>query len=144
MMNRSRLSILLVAAGCLAGTALGAPPPTADERLQGADRFERDGWVYVHLEGRPERIGFQHGSLLAAEIGDFLRVIQPYLKTTTRRDWGFYREAAERMLWPRIDAEYRREIDGIVAGLAAKGIAADRWDLVVLNANQELPYYYVP
>ncbi len=48
------------------------------------------------------------------------------------------------MLWPRIDDEYRREIDGIVAGMASKGIAADRWDLVALNANEELPYYYVP
>ena len=32
-----------------------------DPRLQGAYRSERDGWVYVHLEGSPERIGFQHG-----------------------------------------------------------------------------------
>ena len=126
--------------------ALAGPPVTssADPRLQGAYRTERDGWVFVHLEGSPERIGFQHGSLLAAEIGDFLRVIKPFLKKSTGRDWAFYRDAAETMLWPRIDEEYRREIDGIVAGLASKGIAADRWDLVALNANQELPYYYVP
>ena len=31
-----------------------------------------------------------------------------------------------------------------MAGLKAKGVDADRWDLVALNANQELPYYYVP
>ena len=48
------------------------------------------------------------------------------------------------MLWSGIDAEYQREIDGIVAGLKSKGVEADRWDLVALNANQELPYYYVP
>jgi hypothetical protein len=148
-MNRSLLITWLMAAGCLTGPAdcslFGAtePPPT-DERLQGAHRFERDGWVYIHLEGPPEQLGFQHGYLLAAEIGDFLRVIKPYLKTSSHRDWGFYREAAERMLWPRIDEEYRREIDGIVAGMKAKGVEADRWDLVALNANQELPYYYVP
>jgi hypothetical protein len=130
----------------MAATALGAaPPPTADSRLEGTLRIEgRNGWIFVHLEGPPERIGFQHGYLLADEIADFLRAIKPFLKTSTRRDWSFYREAAERMLWPRIDAEYRREIDGIVDGLAAKGVTADRWDLVALNANQELPYYYVP
>ena len=32
----------------------------------GEYRFEHDGWIYVHLEGSPEQIGFQHGSLLAA------------------------------------------------------------------------------
>jgi hypothetical protein len=142
--------LLLVAVGCLAargGMARGAdpaPPAAADGRLVGAHRFDRAGWIYVHLEGPPERLGFQHGYLLAEEIGDFLRALKPYLKASTRRDWDFYREAAKRMLWPRIDQEYRREIDGIVAGLAARGVAADRWDLVALNANQELPYYYLP
>ena len=148
-MNHAHLITLLVTAGFLAGPAgdvlAGAgEPPATHERLQGAYRLERDGWVYVHLEGPPDRIGFQHGYLLAAEIGDFLRVIKPFLKTSTRRDWGFYRSAAEKMLWPRIDEEYRREIDGIVSGMKAKGVDADRWDLVALNANQELPYYYVP
>ncbi len=98
----------------------------------------------MHLEGSPEQIGFQHGSLLSGEIADLLRVIKPYLEKSSNRDWGFYREASEKMLWPGIDAEYRQEIDGIALGLQSKGVKADRWDLVALNANQELPYYYVP
>ncbi len=119
--------------------------PTADSaRLQKAHRFDKHGWIYVHLEGSPEEIGYQHGYLLANEIADLLRVIKPYLAGATKRDWDFYRQAAERMLWSGIDPEYRREIDGIAQGLAASGVAADRWDLVALNANQELPYYYVP
>ena len=124
-----------------------APPAAVqapDSRLEGSYRFERNGWIYVHLEGAPGRLGYQHGYLLAAEIEDLLRVLPPFLKETTKRDWAFYRQAAEQMLWPEIDPEYQREIDGIVAGLAAKSITADRWDLVALNALEELPYYYVP
>ena len=48
------------------------------------------------------------------------------------------------MLWPKMDAEYQQEIDGIVAGLDARGVAADRWDVVALNAIEELAEYYVP
>src|SRR5262249_34647868 len=103
-----------------------------------------NGWIYVHLEGPPEQLGYQHGYLLAAEIGDLIRVEKPFLKQTTKRDWDFYRQTAERMLWPKIDAEYQREIDGIVAGAAAHGVKADRWDIVVVNALMELPGYYVP
>jgi hypothetical protein len=114
------------------------------DRLRGSYRFERDGWIYVHLEGPPESIGYQHGQLLAGEIADFLRVIKPFFEHSTKRDWSFYRAAAEKMLWPTTDPEYQREIDGIVAGLKAKGVNADRWDVLALNANQELPYYYVP
>jgi len=133
---------------CLAGTQprihAGDLPPANSARVQKAHRFEKHGWIYVHLEGSPEEIGYQHGYLLASEISDLLHVIKPYLEGATKRDWNFYRKAAEQMLWNRIDSEYQREIDGIVQGLAAKGVAADRWDLVALNANQELPYYYVP
>jgi Phospholipase B len=148
MSHRRRFSLALITAllAWPSAAAMGDPPssPAKDGRLRGTHRSEKDGWIFVHLEGSPERIGFQHGYLLAPEIGDFLRVIKPFLQKSTGRDWEFYRKASETMLWPRIDDEYRREIDAIVAGLASRGVHADRWDLVALNANQELPYYYVP
>jgi hypothetical protein len=147
-MSRFVPSALLVTTVVLAGAfppvAGGDERTAGSNRLDGSHRFQRDGWIYVRLEGPPEQIGYQHGYLLAGEIADFLQVIKPYLEKSSKRDWNFYRQAAETMLWDRIDPEYQREIDGIVAGLSAKGVRADRWDLVALNANQELPYYYVP
>jgi len=44
--------------------------------LRGAYRFERGGWVYVHLEGSPREIGYQHGHLLAAEIFDAFQSVR--------------------------------------------------------------------
>jgi hypothetical protein len=117
---------------------------TQDHQLQGSYRFERNGWIYVHLEGSPDRVGYQHGYLLAPEIDDLLRVSQPFLEHETKRDWNFYRKASEEILWPKIDAEFQSEIDGIVKGANAHGVKADRWDIVALNALEELPYYYVP
>ncbi len=35
-------------------------------------RFQQGGWTYVHLEGTPAEIGYQHGYLLAPEIADNL------------------------------------------------------------------------
>ena len=46
---------------------------TKDNRLAGAYRFNKNGWIYVHLEGSPEQIGYQHGYLLADEIGEIGR-----------------------------------------------------------------------
>ncbi len=124
--------------------AAAAKDPAPADRLQGAYRFERSGWIFVHLEGTPDRVGYQHGTLLAPEIADLLRVTKPFLQHATGKDWAFYRDAAEKIMWPGIDAEYREELDGIVAGLADKGEKIDRWDIVALNAMEELPYYYVP
>ena len=100
------------------GVAPSAASPAAiplDPRLAGSTRFERGGWIYVHLEGSPEKIGFQHGYLLAPEIGDAFAAIKLLDTHSTQRDWGFFRKTAHEMLWPKIDAEYQAELKGIVA-----------------------------
>jgi len=43
--------------------------------LSKANRFEKNGWTYIHIEGNPEERGFQHGYLLANEIDEALRGI---------------------------------------------------------------------
>jgi hypothetical protein len=99
---------------------------TAEQAAAGSYRVERDGWIFVHLEGSPSQVGYQHGYRLSAEIQDLLRVTKPFLLETTKRDWAFYRDVAETILWPGIDEEYRAELDGIVSGLSARGVTADR------------------
>ena len=61
------LAILSVAPAGFAGVKQDASK-SGDARLKPAYRFERGGWVYVHLEGSPADIGYQHGYLLAPEI----------------------------------------------------------------------------
>ena len=113
-------------------------------RLGGAYRFERGGWVYVHLEGSPREIGYQHGYLLAAEILDAFQSVKLRDTHETRRDWEFFRQAAREMLWPKIDREYQEELQGIAEGLKAQRVTMDLDDVVALNAFEELPDYYVP
>ena len=63
----------------LAGTAARAVDRMHEHRTSGAEpgyRFERGGWTYVHLQGSPEDIGYQHGYLLSAEIEDNYKVLK--------------------------------------------------------------------
>jgi hypothetical protein len=142
-MRRISSGLMVLASLALGPSGLARGEGDAS-RLVGSHRTEKDGWIYVHIEGPPGTLGYQHGYLLADEIADLLRVVKPFLERTTGRGWSFYREASERMLWKGVDPEYRLEIDGIVEGMAANGVKADRWDLVALNAIMELPYYYAP
>jgi len=107
-------------------------------------RFERDGWIYVHLEGTPYDVGYQHGYLLATEIADAFATIRLEMTHDTGRDWDFFRRAAHTMLWPKLDPEYQFELKGIVDGLHATGTKLDLDDVVAFNAFSELPDYYVP
>jgi len=116
-----------------------------DPRLLKASRQEKAGWIYIHLEGSPGEIGYQHGYLLAKEIDEGLHMMKYFLKNSTGKNWDFYREAVRKMsYWSKMDKEYQEEISGIVEGLKARGKIFDIYDLVVLNANIELAQYYVP
>ncbi len=101
----------------------------------------QNGWIFVHLEGTPFDMGFQHGYLLAPEIEDAEKVVVLEQTHEGKKDWKFFRNAAKDMMWPHIEPQYREELHGITAGLKAKGIKLDLWDVVALNAFCEWDYY---
>ncbi len=121
-------------------SALRAGAPQAE--LKGAFRRpESNGWTFVHLQGTPHQIGFQNGYLLAPEIEDALKVTTLETTHATRKDWQFFRDAAQNMMWPHIEQEYREELQGITDGVNARGVKMDLWDVVGLNASEEWGYY---
>src|ERR1700759_1464179 len=90
-------------------------------RLANASRFDKNGWIYVHLEGSPKDIGFQHGYLLASEIDDLIRAMKLVLPHESGKDWAFYKEFVKKAFWDKVDQEYQEELAGISEGLKAKG-----------------------
>ena len=145
MSNRRRVaSFFLLLLGCAAGFAFAADSQGDAVRLKPAYRFERSKWIYVHLEGSPGDIGYQHGYLLSAEIADGFNTVRFKDTHRTKRDWEFFRETAKTIIWPKVDPEYQEELKGIAEGLKAKGVPMDLWDVVALNAMEEVPDYYVP
>lgn len=128
----------------LLSSAAIAASGSSNPRLQKAYRFQKGGWTYVHLEGSPADIGFQHGYLLAPEIADALAAIKLYDTHQSQRDWDFYRTTAQQVLWPHIDPEYQQELQGITDGVKAHGVDLDLYDIVALNAFEEVMDYYLP
>ncbi len=137
--------IAFTAAVVLAALAVGfaARDPQPDPRVRNAfRRAELNGWVFVHLEGSPSDIGYQHGYLLAREIDDAKKAIELSL-THESKDWGFFRDAASKVLWPKVPSEYQAELQGIVEGVRARGGKLDVADLTAMNAWLELSPYYL-
>lgn len=138
-----RLASVFTSILLLSGTLLSATKPQ-DARLQKAYRFQQGGWTYIHLEGSPAEIGYQHGYLLAPEIADAFQAIKLYDTHQSQRDWEFYRKTAQQALWPHIDKEYQQELRGIADGVKAHGVDLDLYDIVALNAFEEVMDYYLP
>lgn len=134
--------LFLLLAALLVTTALFSQQK--NPRLRNASREDKNGWIYVHLEGAPKEIGFQNGYLMSGEIDDLIKAMKLVLSRESGKEWSFYRDFVKKAFWDKIDAEYQEELAGISEGLKAKGRNYDVYDLVVLNGNIELSQYYVP
>src|SRR3954464_4389967 len=129
--GRTMLSLIITASLLLLSNLPGtsAQSEARADMLAHAARTERAGWIYLHLEGTPDEIGYQHGWLLAREIEDALRVFKKYLQHVTAHDWSFYRNAAHEMFWSKLDDEYKHEIQAIARGAYARGVHIDADDV---------------
>jgi hypothetical protein len=122
MLKSIRISItglFIILIGCN-NPSSQKPAFSHEKAIEKASRFEKDGWIFVHLEGSPGEIGYQHGYLLANEILDMRGAIINSDEKMTGKSWNFFREEAFRLHWTKTPEEYQKEIDGIVKGVNAK------------------------
>jgi hypothetical protein len=141
---RACLSVVLVCSFC----SQAAVAQLTDEQtgwLQRAERANTEGWIYLHIEGKPYERGFQHGYLVAPEIKDSIGAVALYLEHSTGKSWEQCREASEKVFLPRMPEFLLEEIDGMLAGMKAAGVGGfDRLDIIAYNGWIELGWYYFP
>jgi hypothetical protein len=112
--------------------------------LTKANRHEKNGWIYLHIEGTPEERGFQHGYLLSKEIKEALIEMSEVWHYETALDWQWLVQKSSKMFNSKIDSENMEEIDGIVEGMKAAGVLTNRDEIVTYNGTSELMEYWWP
>ncbi len=123
------------------------PQPTKEEQtawLAHANRHDKQGWVYLHIEGGARERGFQHGYLLANEIEESLRITRATWEYRSGMAWDSLVQQAQTMLLPKIDDEDLDEIRGIVEGVEAAGDSTSVEDMIAYNGIIELEGYWWP
>ena len=109
--------------------------------LAGSWRQDVNGWIFVHVEGKPFEMGYQRGYLTAPEIADALEAYK-YIGENWGYPWEFYRATARKMWWPNMPAELRQEIKGMAEGMKAQGYKVDWLDIVAANGRYDTEYYW--
>jgi hypothetical protein len=137
------LFIISVSAVAFAQSATGISNQQK-EWLSHANRHEKSGWIYVHIEGSPEERGFQHGYLLAKEIDEALMQMNKVWYYQTGLDWKWLVQKGKELFTPKVDAENIAEMNGIVEGMKAAGSTTSLDELVTYNGSTELMNYWFP
>ncbi len=115
-------------------------PIEGNSVYENACRYNIQGWIYVHIEGKPYERGYQHGYLLYGEIVDmiyrwsniihncpFIIKYLPVDLNSSRYEkisenwWNECRKLAMKIFWPYYPEEYKEEVKGIADGVKARG-----------------------
>ncbi|MGD0036979.1 MAG: C45 family autoproteolytic acyltransferase/hydrolase [Bacteroidota bacterium] len=146
-MKRQFLLILFCVTFCLQALHAQAAASLTNEQknwLTKANRHEKSGWIYLHIEGGPKERGFQYGYLLAREIKEAIRVLSEDWKYQTAIDWSWFVRKAGEILTAKVDSENITEINGMVEGMSNADVSTTRNELVALNGYIELMWYWWP
>lgn len=108
-----------------------------DDLLKGSYRYEKNGWIFLHIIGEPYQRGFQHGFHMARELSDVMKTLDFYLYRQTGKSFSFFMEAAKRFFLPHIEEEYTEELQGIRDGAAQAGVKFPLEALIVWNGYLE-------
>lgn len=101
-------------------------------------RFDAHGWTYLHVEGDADERGFQHGQLMARELGEIVRTLRHVVYFDTGKPWVSFAESAEKLFAHHLDAELSDEIRGIADGARQEGVTIDWRDVLAWNGYEEL------
>jgi hypothetical protein len=125
------------------GAEPSQPDPNAVRRHGPGYRYPQHGWTVVHIEGEPYDRGHQHGTLLAREIGDYVRNLAVQQSKAAPADaWAITRTMVSALFLRKFDREWLDEMQGIADGAAAGGASfdgrpVDLLDVVCLNVQME-------
>lgn len=113
-------------------------PPITGLNTKLNTREDVNGWIRIRIGGEPYARGYQHGSLVAPEIGEALRVVKYLIYWNTGATWDTFVQAAVSLFQPKLEDEYAAEIRGIAEGCSAAGVPVSFQDILTWNAYPEL------
>lgn len=107
-------------------------------------RYEKNGWVFIHAEGKPYEIGLQQGYLLADRFKEAIRVYTYMSMQLTGMDYSFFVDQAVKLHKKKIPEEYIKELQGMADGLTKAGVPSSLEDLIGWNSYVELTSNWWP
>lgn len=114
------------------------------EWLSKAFRYDKNGWVYLHIEGKPFERGFQRGYLTANELSELKNTLAYLTKYDTGKEIDFFLKAAVDLFNGKVSEEYVQEMKGMVAGAVAAGKNITYEDMLWMNGFIDVLWHWLP
>ena len=110
-------------------------------------KLEKNGWIYVHIEGEPRERGRQHGRHVHEELKKAIDTTKFYCLYDYGKDWEFFIDSSKKIYEPVVREKYPElyeEMEGIAEGCKEKGYDISVSEIICWNANLVIFDYWWP
>lgn len=114
------------------------------QKFEKGYRFEKNGWTYVHIEGKPFERGKQYGYLIAKEYVKAIDVYKKITFETTGVDFSFFIKKGAFFHKNKIPNEYIEEMQGMVEGLKLANVESSVDEIIGWNSYLEITSNWWP
>ena len=110
-------------------------------------KIEKNGWVFVHIEGKPYERGVEYGKLVADQLKICIDTTKFYCLFDYGQDWDFFVESAKEIYKKPIQDNYPElydEMRGIADGCKKAGFETSLDEIIAWNSVLVIFDYWWP
>ena len=114
-------------------------------KIKNGMSYEKNGWKYISIYGKPKNRGYAYGYLCAKEFKEIQKTLKFLMMEAYGKDWDFFVEAVSndfKDMTKNDFPELYEEMSGISEGLNDAGTKTNINEIIAWNFYCSIPYWY--
>ena len=117
----------------------------SEEKIKNGISYQKNGWKYVSIHGKPKERGYAYGYLCANEFKEIQKMLEFFIMESYGVTWKELIEQVADDFKDMTRTEFKElydEMDGIAEGCIANGCETSLDEMIAWNFYMSIPYWY--
>jgi len=114
-------------------------------KIKNGMSYDKNGWKYIHIYGKPKERGYAYGYLCAKEFKEIQKILKFLMMEAYGENWDLFIEKISNDFKDMTKKEFPElyeEMVGISEGLNAAGTKTNIDEIIAWNFYCSIPYWY--
>jgi len=108
-------------------------------------KYEKNGWKYISIKGKPRERGYAYGYLCADDFSKIQKMLKFLMYESYGKSWDFFIEKINDDFYDFTKKDFPEmfeEMSGIAEGLNDNGCTTTIKEIIAWNFYMSIPYWY--
>lgn len=114
-------------------------------KIKNGMSYEKNGWKYISIKGKPKERGYAYGYLCATDFKEIQNTLKFFMMESYGQTWDFFIEKVSsdfKKMTQDDFPEFYEEMEGIADGCNANGCKTNIDEIIAWNFYCSIPYWY--